>query len=252
MEKKRKADQLKSVNELALAAGFTQSGLVWQFPTEDEARQHLRRYERFFAHWALQCAISRGALLDQFRAIVQGGGRRWEITPREMEGGVPLPLQAAPEQTQAISSYGAARLPSKASYAETMDFIVGKQADGQIVTVMAMGTDQFLFVNGAQVADRGGNICTWIGVDAKQLVWGRSLTGTLPGRDRGVNYYARLHELLERDRFIPDFVYVVTRPTSGALHRDISTYFYLDNYLGVPARVAVSRVGDSEALEVAG
>ena len=129
-----------------------------------------------------------------------------------------------------------------------MDFISGKQAEGLIVTVMSMGSDKFLFVNGAQVQDRGGNAETWIGVDAKSLVWGRSLTGTLPGRDRGVNYYARLHESLERDKSIPDFNYCVTRP-DGSLHRDVSTYFYLEDYLGVPARLAVSRVGDSELVE---
>ena len=160
--------------------------------------------------------------------------------PLRVEGGQPELAQP--------DSYGASIIQPAASYAEVMDFISGKQSENLIVTVMSMGTDKFLFVNGAQVQDRGGNAETWIGVDAKSLVWSRSLTGTLPGRDRGVNYYARLHELLERDKSIPDFSYCVTRP-DGSLRRDVSTYFYLEDYLGVPARLAVSRVGDSELVE---
>lgn len=149
-----------------------------------------------------------------------------------------------------VGSYGASGLRRAAGAAEVMDFIAGQQAEGRICTVMGMGSDKFLFVNGAQVADRGGNAETWIGVDAKALVWGRSLTGTLPGRERGVNYYAQLHELLERDGSIPGFEYCVTRP-SGDLHRDTSTYYLLDDYLGIPARVAVSKVGESQLVEAA-
>jgi hypothetical protein len=155
-----------------------------------------------------------------------------------------------PEPAVTVSSYGASTIASDASYQAVMDFVAGQQAEGMIVTIMGMGSDLFLFVNGAQVSDRGGNAETWIGVDAKSLVWSRSLTGTLPGRDRGVNYYARLHELLERDKSIPGYTYCVTRP-NGDLHRDVSSYFLIENYLGVPARIAVSRVGDSELVEVA-
>ncbi len=163
----------------------------------------------------------------------------------------PLRVEGPQQQSQPqIDSYGASIIAPGASYQAVMDFIAGKQQEGLIVTVMAMKSDKFLFVNGAQVSNRGGNAETWIGVDAKQLVWSRSLTGTLPGKDRGINYYARLYELLESDRHIPDWGYFVTRP-NGDLYRDVSSYFYLENYLGVAARIAVSRVGDSELVESA-
>ena len=193
--------------------------------------------------------------LNEFAAWAQGCEKQYtEIRYQGSERGfrVLASMGEKPESKPIapVNSYGAARLSVNAGYAEVMDFIAGKQAEGLIVTVMSMGTDRFLFVNGAQVSDRGGNAETWIGTDAKSLVWMRSLMGTLPGRDKGVNYYARLHELLERDRFIDRFEYCVTRP-NGDLHRDVSTYHYLDNYLGIPARVAVSRVGDSELVEAA-
>lgn len=181
------------------------------------------------------------ATADYLRAVIE---LAWEgcNEPLRIEG------TSLPAQPQ-ISSYGASTIAPDANYQAVMDFVFGQQAEGLIVTIMGMKSDRFLFVNGAQVVDRGGNAETWIGVDAKSLVWSRSLTGTLPGRDRGVNYYAELYRLLEQDKSIPGFSYCVTRP-NGDLHRDVSSYFLIENYLGVPARIAVSRVGDSELVEV--
>lgn len=224
---------------------------------------HLELSDYLPADWQL-CPIGRGLRLiapnsEEGHLFFTGAARYLKMSAEALRATIELtwngcnePLRVEGVQTEPAQpdSYGAAVIAPDASYQAVMDFIAGKQAEGLIVTVMGMGSDKFFFVNGAQVQDRGGNAETWIGVDAKSLVWSRSLTGTLPGRDRGVNYYARLHELLERDKSIPGFEYCVTRP-DGSLHRDTSTYFYLDNYLGVPARLAVSRVGDSELLEAA-
>ncbi|MBF2074563.1 MAG: hypothetical protein IGS50_12495 [Synechococcales cyanobacterium C42_A2020_086] len=226
--------------------------------------QHLELSEYLPPDWQL-CPTRQGLRLvapsaDDASLFFQGAGHYLKQSADYIRAAIEVVWEGCNEPLRvegptipsapSINSYGPSIIAPHASYAEAMDFIAGKQAEGLIVTVMAMGSDRFLFVNGAQVADRGGNAETWIGVDAKALVWHRSLTGTLPGREKGVNYYARLHELLERDRQIPDFSYCVTRP-NGDLHRDVSTYFYIENYLGVPARIAVSRVGDSELVEAA-
>lgn len=225
--------------------------------------QHLELSDYLPADWQL-CPIGRGLRLiapnsEEGHLFFTGAARYLKMSAESLRSNIELtwqgcaePLRVEGGQVEPVQpdSYGAAVIAPSATYQAVMDFISGKQAEGLIVTVMSMGSDKFLFVNGAQVQDRGGDAETWLGIDAKSLVWSRSLTGTLPGRDKGVNYYARLHELLERDKSIPDFEYVVTRP-SGDLHRDVSSYFYLDSYLGVPARLAVSRVGDSELLEAA-
>jgi hypothetical protein len=146
-----------------------------------------------------------------------------------------------------VSSYGAERVRYGASSEEVEDFIAGRQADGLIVTVMEMGSDLFLFVNGAQVRDRGGKLSTWVGTDAKQWVWRGSFLGNLPGRHRGVNYYRTLYEQLETGRMIRGYEYCVTRP-SGAVYLDRSDYFLVENYLGCTVRIAVSRPGESQLL----
>jgi hypothetical protein len=63
-----------SINELALAAGFTTTGLRWQFPTVEAARYNLRRYEKLIAHWA--------AMMGAESAEVFGGNEQFPVTPR--------------------------------------------------------------------------------------------------------------------------------------------------------------------------
>lgn len=224
--------------------------------------QHLELSDYLPADWRLYPTCSGVRLIapsaEDAGLFFEGARRCLQATADHLKSAIELvwdgchePLRVegtAQPQPPQVNSYGASTIAADASYLEVMDFVAGRQAEGLIVTIMAMQSDKFLFVNGAQVIDRGGNAETWIGVDAKSLVWSRSLTGTLPGRDRGINYYARLYELLERDKTIPEFTYCVTRP-NGDLHRDVSTYYLLDDYLGVPARIAVSRVGNSELVE---
>lgn len=213
-------------------------------PDQATAMRYVKEHCDMFARWAIEH--------DRPYALVKTErGKSFKIPSRlAVESGADLGDVPENSAYSPINSYAPSIITPDASYQAVMDFIMGKQAEGLIVTVMSMGSDKFLFVNGAQVSDRGGDAETWIGVDAKQLVWGRSLTGTLPGRDKGINYYARLYELLESDRHIPDWGYFVTRP-NGDLYRDVSSYFFIENYLGVAARIAISRVGDSELVESA-
>jgi hypothetical protein len=106
-----------------------------------------------------------------------------------------------------------------------------------------MLNDKCLTVTDEQAQDRGGNWTAqdWIGIDFKTL-WRDSFH---VGR---TNYYGRLIELVERDRFIPEYEYEIRRP-SGSLARYQSTYTLVENFLGAPARIAVSKVGAWSIVE---
>lgn len=125
-----------------------------------------------------------------------------------------------------------------ARYEAIAEFITGKRSEGLIVTITSMVSDRCLVVNDLQVSDRGGGwtIENWVNLDFKNLWRDSFLAGNR-------NYYAELIERLERDRHIPEFQYRIRRP-SGELAEYSSTYHLLQDYCGVPVRVAVSRVGD--------
>lgn len=69
----RRVETLMSINELA-AARFTETGLLWRFPTDEIAVRHMRRYEKLIAHWAAQ--------MEADEVTVSGGGQEWPVTPR--------------------------------------------------------------------------------------------------------------------------------------------------------------------------
>ena len=137
-----------------------------------------------------------------------------------------------------ISSYAPSRITSDATYEAVLDFLKGKNLEGFVTTITAMGTDKCLQVNDLQALDRGGGWtgADWVGIDFKTL-WRDSFKKGSP------NYYGDLVERVERDRVLPNFEYKIRRP-SGALAEYSSTYHYVENFLGVPVRVAVSRCGD--------
>lgn len=66
--------QLMSITELAVAAQFTPTGLVWRFPTIEAATYHLRKYEKLIAHWA--------AMMEAHEVNVTGGDEEFPVTPR--------------------------------------------------------------------------------------------------------------------------------------------------------------------------
>lgn len=146
-------------------------------------------------------------------------------------------------QPQRINSYAPDRVSSTASYEEILDFIKGKKAEGLIVTVTGMGSDKCLIVNDLQSLDRGGGWTAqdWIGIDFKTL-WRDSF------HMGQTNYYGRLIQLVESDRFIPEYLYRIRRP-SGALAEYSSTYTLVENFLGRAARIAVSKVGAWRIVE---
>jgi hypothetical protein len=79
-----------TVNELAAAARFTESGLVWRFPDLAVAKKHLRQYEKTIADWAFRMGAT--------SAIVSGGGQELPITPRPSKVKAELtPIAAAPQ-----------------------------------------------------------------------------------------------------------------------------------------------------------
>jgi len=156
------------------------------------------------------------------------------------------PRQPSKKQNPLASptgSYGSSRISAAAPMEEVLDFIKGKKAEGLIVTVTSMVDDKCLIVNDLQALDRGGGWtgADWIGVDFKNL-WRDSF---MPRR---TNYFSRLIESIEQDGHIPEFHYQIRRP-SGALGEYSSNYFLLDDFLGAPARVAVSQVGAWSIVE---
>lgn len=144
-----------------------------------------------------------------------------------------------------ISSYAPARITFDSDYDEIADFIKGKKAEGLIVTATSMISDKCLMINDLQVLDRGGSWTgdDWIGLDFKKL-WRDSFH---IGR---INYYGALIQGVERDRSLPNFFYHIRRP-SGALAEYSSTYHLVEDFLGIPARIAVSVPGDWRIIEAA-
>jgi hypothetical protein len=142
-----------------------------------------------------------------------------------------------------LSSYAPSSIASDASYETVLDFVKGKKAQGLIVTITAMGTDKCLLVNDLQALDRGGNWTAqdWIGIDFKTL-WRDSFQ---IGQH---NYYGELVQRVEAERQLAEFLYRIRRP-SGALAEYSSNYFYIENFLQRPARIAVSRPGDWRIVE---
>lgn len=79
-----------TVNELAAAARFTESGLIWRFPDLAAAKQHRRQYEKLIADWAFRMGAT--------SAIVSGGGKELPVTPRPSKVKIELtPIAAAPQ-----------------------------------------------------------------------------------------------------------------------------------------------------------
>lgn len=142
-----------------------------------------------------------------------------------------------------ISSYGASCIAPEAKYDEVMDFIKGQKADGKVVTVTSMISDKCLLVNDLQVSDRGGGWTAdnWIGLDFKNL-WRDSFH---VGR---ANYYGELLASLQRDGYIPEFHYQIRRP-SDALAEYSSTYHLIDEFMGIPVRIACSVPGEWRIVE---
>jgi hypothetical protein len=119
------------------------------------------------------------------------------------------------------------------------DFMKEKRAEGLIVTATDMITHRCLHVNDLQVVDRGGGWTgsNWLGLNFLNL-WVDSFTG-------GFNYFEQLIEVVQKDLFIPNFEYKLRAP-NGDLRRYVSDYYYVDNYLGSPARLCVSKPGNWE------
>ncbi len=150
-----------------------------------------------------------------------------------------------PEFTSKLSSYALSKISSSASADEITDFIKGKKGEGLIVTITSMVSDKCLSVNDLQIFDRGGGWTgdDWIGLDFKKL-WRDSFH---LGK---TNYYGQLIQSIERDKGIPNFYYHIRRP-SGALAEYSSSYHFVENFLGIPARIAVSVPGDWQVIESA-
>lgn len=146
------------------------------------------------------------------------------------------------ENHQETSSYAPRAIAPTASFDEVLDFIKGKKAEGLVVTVTSMVDDKCLIVNDLQAIDRGGGWTAqdWVGLDFKKL-WIDSLRS-------GPNFYGDLVERVVRDRRIPNFYYHIRRP-SGAKAEYSSTYHYLENFMGAPVRIAVSKQGEWRIIE---
>lgn len=152
---------------------------------------------------------------------------------------------AAESTLQEVSSYAPSQIAFDASYEAIADFIRGQKGEGLIVTATSMVSDKCLMINDLQVLDRGGGWTgdDWIGLDFKKL-WRDSFQ---IGR---INYYGSLIQGVERDRHLPEFLYQIRRP-SGALAEYSSTYHLVENFLGIPVRIAVSKTGDWRIVEAA-
>ncbi|MBE9178641.1 hypothetical protein IQ268_08720 [Oculatella sp. LEGE 06141] len=151
----------------------------------------------------------------------------------------------ASAKSPSIDSYAPSKISPDANHEAVADFIKGKKAEGLIVTITSMVSDKCLLVNDLQVFDRGGGWTgdDWIGLDFKKL-WRDSF------QIGKTNYYGQLVQAIERDRGISDFHYHIRRP-SGALAEYSSSYHFVENFLEVPVRIAVSKVGDWRVIESA-
>ncbi|BAY84670.1 hypothetical protein NIES267_41660 [Calothrix parasitica NIES-267] len=130
-----------------------------------------------------------------------------------------------------------------ASYEIIQQFMLEMRRRGYIVTATDMTSNTCLMVNDLQAPDRG---CGWRGRDWIGLnflmLWRDSFdTGNF-------NYYQQLINVVSRDYFISDFDYLLRAP-NGDLRRYYSHYFFVDNYLDVPARICVSKPGNWEVVE---
>lgn len=159
----------------------------------------------------------------------------------------PEPATNATETREPISSYAPSRVRTNAGYEEITDFIRGWRAQNLIVTVTSMVSDRCLMVNDLQILDRNGEqgqtwtIENWTGLDFKTL-WKDSF---MPGRK---NYYGDLVSRVSSEHYIPGFEYAIRRP-SGALGFYQTDYHYVENFAGVPVRIAISKPGDWRIVE---
>lgn len=70
------SQNLLSLDQLATNVEFSETGLVWTFGDAQSARQHLRVYEPYFAHWGYRCSAS------DIRVVSADGGD-WLLSPRQ-------------------------------------------------------------------------------------------------------------------------------------------------------------------------
>lgn len=175
----------------------------------------------------------------EIHILVEGSDRPIRVIKSSTAQPQPNDRQPAPQ----ISSYTPSSISPDASFEAVMDFIKGAEASGLVATVTAMGSDRCLLVNSLQVSDRGGGWtgAEWHSLDFKKL-WRDSF---LNGNE---NYYGRLVELVQRDRHIPSFQYLIRRP-SGSLARYESSYHLVNNFLGCLCRIAISKQGNWEIVE---
>ncbi len=230
--------------------------------------QNQKRLFSYLPGWNIDlCSLQRIRLTspsaNEAQLLICGGRNRLEQTAAKLGAVIevlapgcdrPLakfgePIKAVLNQpdeqakTPEVSSYNPSRINSSASFETVLDFIKGKKAEGLIVTATSMVNDKCLIVNDLQALDRGGGWTAqdWIGIDFKTL-WRDSF-------HRGKhNYYGDLLANVEADQFLPDFYYHIRRP-SGALAEYNSTYHYAENFLGSPARIAVSVPGQWRVIE---
>lgn len=126
-----------------------------------------------------------------------------------------------------------------ADHLTVLDFIRQAHLDGWCVVIASLLADmQILYANDFLKSDR-------ILLKPHQLM---SVNNPYLWRD-SMPTHERLSNLLKAESFIPGFEYQHYR-TDGSLCKFQHNFYFLENYLGCPARMAISRPGDWELVRV--
>lgn len=126
-----------------------------------------------------------------------------------------------------------------ANYLRVIDFMRAKRADGYAVMAASMVDDRVIYTNDLYSSDR-------VIVPAHQMTDPRSFDNRALWRDSW-DYHERLYDLLHRDRFIGEFYHKIRR-VNGSFIGVWADFYFVEDHLGIPMRIVVSRPDNWELL----
>lgn len=126
-----------------------------------------------------------------------------------------------------------------ANYLHVIDFMRAKRADGYAVMAASMVDDRVIYTNDLYSSDR-------VIVPAHQMTDPRSFDNRALWRDSW-DYHEQLYSLLHRDKFIGEFYHKIRR-VDGTFAGIWANFYFVEDHLGIPMRIVVSRPDNWELL----
>ncbi|MCT7968401.1 hypothetical protein NG799_19005 [Laspinema sp. D1] len=126
-----------------------------------------------------------------------------------------------------------------ANYLRVIDFMRTKRADGYAVMAASMVDDRVIYTNDLYSSAR-------VIVPAHQMTDPRSFDNRALWRDSW-DYHEQLYSLLHRDKFIGEFYHKIRR-VDGSFAGVWADFYFVEDHLGIPMRIVVSRPDNWELL----